>query len=87
VDNNIVAIEAADQFKHVRAVTAHVVCVFSEQDVLVAVSNNISITRFNNNADTANVPHKINLLPTNSVRTTTQLLLNFVENSVLVLHE
>jgi len=68
-------------------VTTHVVCVFSEQDVLVAVSNNISITRFNNNADTANAPRKINLLPTNSIRTTSQLLLNFVENSVLVLHE
>ena len=69
-------------------VTTHVVCVFSEQDVLVAVSNNISITRFNNNnADTANAPREINLLPTNSVRTTTQLLLNFVENLVLVLRE
>jgi F420-0:gamma-glutamyl ligase len=60
--------------------------VFSEKD-LVVVSNNIGITRFNNNADTANAPREINLLPTNSVRTITQLLLNFVGNSVLVLRE
>jgi hypothetical protein len=35
--------------------------VFSEQDLLVAVPNNISITSFNNSDDTANAPCEINL--------------------------
>jgi hypothetical protein len=72
-----------------RKVAAHIVCVFSEQDMLVAVPNNISITSFNNSADTANAPRETpsSTPPANTVRTATRPRFDSVGNSVLVLRE
>lgn len=67
-------------------VTAHVVCMFSEQDMLVAVPNSVSWTRFNNNStDTTNAPREINSLV--DTVGTTPFQFDLVGNLVSVLRE